>query len=146
MSKLEEASRILVALGMPRPQTNDNACYTLIAFASVAPRTPWAKARRPSLTVNGVIDFVHEQHGKTYATGSRESIRRGDRASRQQPGSADRPLFLYPSHSSRLIAFSMPTSSASSRLPWTCSNAARRGSRPDTNSPRYRGAAVLIFS
>lgn len=34
MSKLDDTKAILKALGMPKKQQNENACYTLLAFAT----------------------------------------------------------------------------------------------------------------
>ena len=77
MSRLEEASRILEALGLPKQQQNDNASYTLLAFAAVGPRTRWAQASNEDrLGPHGVIEFAAREYGKIYAENSRESIRR----------------------------------------------------------------------
>jgi hypothetical protein len=75
-ARLEEAKKILEALGMPKPQRNDNAAYTLLAFAGVGPRTPWAQASAPRLTPHDVIRLARERYRKIYAENTRETIRR----------------------------------------------------------------------
>ena len=77
MSRIDEARRILEALGLPGQQRNDNAAYTLLAFASVGPRTPWSRASNEArLGPHGVIDFAARAYGKRYAENTRETIRR----------------------------------------------------------------------
>jgi type II restriction enzyme len=77
VSRLEEARRILEALGLPEGQSNDNAAYVLLAFASVGPETPWDRASNDArLGPHDVIQFVRREHGKIYAENTRETIRR----------------------------------------------------------------------
>lgn len=74
--RLTEAKALLVALGMPAAQQNDNAAYTLLAFAGVGPETSWSAASAPRLTPHDVIQFARAQYQKRYAENTRESIRR----------------------------------------------------------------------
>ncbi len=76
MSKLDDAREVLDALGMPKRQQNDNAAYTLLAFADVGPRTPWARARDVRLKPHDVIIFAGRRYKKRYAENTRETIRR----------------------------------------------------------------------
>lgn len=76
MTRVDDAKEILHALGMPRAQTNDNAAYTLLAFANVGPRTPWSKAEAVRLNPHGVIQFARARYRKDYAENTRETIRR----------------------------------------------------------------------
>lgn len=76
MSKRDDAIEILVALGMPRRQQNDNAIYTLLAFANVGPNTSWARAQALRLNPHGVIEFAARWYAKRYAENTRETIRR----------------------------------------------------------------------
>jgi hypothetical protein len=76
MTKLNNAKQILRALGMPPQQTNDNAAYTLLAFAGIGPRTPWSEASAPRLNPHGVLEFLRKTHNKDYAENTRETIRR----------------------------------------------------------------------
>lgn len=71
-----EAKALLAALGMPAAQQNDNAAYTLLAFADIGPKTPWSAASAPRLTPHDVIQFAHARYRKRYAENTRETIRR----------------------------------------------------------------------
>jgi len=61
---------------MPKGQQNPNAIYTLLAFANIGPRTPWASAVALRLTPHQVITFTSKQYAKVYAENTRETIRR----------------------------------------------------------------------
>lgn len=74
-TKQDEARTILKALGMPPKQQNDNAIYTLLAFANVGPETPWPRAEAVRRTPHEVIEFA-KSFGKSYAENTRETIRR----------------------------------------------------------------------
>jgi len=74
--KVDQAKQILAALGMPKPQQNQNAIYTLLAFAHVTPRGSWASASAPRLTPHDVIAFAGKEYRKSYAENTRENIRR----------------------------------------------------------------------
>jgi type II restriction enzyme len=76
MSKVDDAKQILQALGMPPAQCNDNAAYTLLAFAGVGPRSRWKSAGQPRRRPHDVIAFAHEAYSKDYAENTRETIRR----------------------------------------------------------------------
>lgn len=71
-----EAKALLAALGMPPAQQNDNAAYTLLAFAGIGARTPWSAATAARLTPHDVIQFARARHRKNYAENTRETIRR----------------------------------------------------------------------
>jgi len=73
---VDEAKALLKALGMPTKQQNDNAAYTLLAFAGIGRRTPWAEAGAPRLTPHDVIQFARDKYRKAYAENTRETIRR----------------------------------------------------------------------
>lgn len=71
-----EAKVLLAALGMPVAQQNDNAVYTLLAFADIGPKTPWSAASTPRRTPHDVIQFARDRYRKIYAENTRETIRR----------------------------------------------------------------------
>jgi type II restriction enzyme len=71
-----EAKEVLAAMGMPIAQQNDNAIYSLLAFAALGPKTPWSAAQAPRLTPHEVIQFARERYRKRYAENTRETIRR----------------------------------------------------------------------
>lgn len=74
--KSDDAKEILAAFGMPAEQQNPNAVYTLLAFASIGPKTPWIKASNPRRTPHDVIAFARDNYQKIYAENTRETIRR----------------------------------------------------------------------
>jgi type II restriction enzyme len=76
MSRVDEAKEILRDLGLPPRQQNDNAAYTLLAFAGIGPTAPWQSARAVRTNPHGVIEFARTSHGKEYAENTRETIRR----------------------------------------------------------------------
>jgi hypothetical protein len=77
MSKVEEAKKILKALGIPPAQQNEISALTLLALCGLKPKDSWANASRPSLTVTkGIMAFIAEHYQKAYAPNTRETFRR----------------------------------------------------------------------
>jgi hypothetical protein len=77
MKKIEEAQEILNALGLPARQQNEMAALVLLALCGVTPATPWDRAERRTMTVTkGIMAFIQENYGRSYAANTREPIRR----------------------------------------------------------------------
>lgn len=77
MSKIDEAKEILKALGLPPAQYNEMAALTFLAVCHIKENDKWANATRQSLGVtNGIMTFVNENYGKSYAPNTRETFRR----------------------------------------------------------------------
>ena len=77
MSKIEEAQEILKALGLPSAQYNEMAALTFLAVCNIKENDKWKKATRQSLGVTkGIMNFVNENYGKSYAPNTRETFRR----------------------------------------------------------------------
>ena len=77
MPSVEEARRILRALGMPPAQSNQMAGLTLIALCGLKPDEPWREASRSRRTVTkGIMDHVRDHFGYEYAPNTRETFRR----------------------------------------------------------------------
>lgn len=77
MSKTEEAQEILRALGLPPAQYNEMAALTFLAVCNIKENDKWAIATRESLGVSkGIMTFVNENYGKSYAPNTREPFRR----------------------------------------------------------------------
>lgn len=77
MSKIEEAQEILKSLGLPPAQYNEMAALTLLAVCNIKEQDDWKAATRQSMGVsNGIMSFVNEHYGKTYAPNTRETFRR----------------------------------------------------------------------
>lgn len=73
---ITEASAILVALGLPREQTNERAALTLLALLNLKPGDPWSAATNPMRGVTPIMGFVAEHYGKQWAPNTRETVRR----------------------------------------------------------------------
>jgi len=76
VTRVDDAKEILRELGMPRPQRNATAAYTLLAFAAIGPRTRWNRAKAIRTNPHGVIEFARRRYAKDYAENTRETIRR----------------------------------------------------------------------
>lgn len=77
MSKLTESQEILKTLGLPPAQYNEMAALTFLAICSIKENDKWAKVTRQSLGVTkGIMTFVNENYGKSYAPNTRETFRR----------------------------------------------------------------------
>lgn len=77
MGKVQEAQRILRALGLAPAQQNEMAAMTLLALCGVKARGTWEEASRTSLTVTkGIMQFVAKHYHRAYAPNTRETFRR----------------------------------------------------------------------
>ncbi|PCJ24180.1 MAG: restriction endonuclease [Flavobacteriales bacterium] len=85
MSKIEEAKKVLEALGLPKKQQNDRSALTLLALCGLQEKTKWTKSQQISMSVvgnkenakyEGIMRFIAEHYNKQYAENSRETFRR----------------------------------------------------------------------
>jgi hypothetical protein len=77
MNKIEETQEILKALGLPVAQQNEMSALTLLALCNIKETDNWTKATRQSLGITkGIMTFVAENYGKSYAPNTRETFRR----------------------------------------------------------------------
>lgn len=74
--KVAEARRVLEALGLPPAQQNEISAYTLLALGNLGRATPWAAAKRRSIGVHDIKEWVRETYAKLYAENTRETFRR----------------------------------------------------------------------
>jgi hypothetical protein len=74
--KIDQALRVLKALGLPRDQQNERSALTLLALMDLKPSTPWSKARDPYIGITPMMSFFLKNYGKKYAPNSRETVRR----------------------------------------------------------------------
>jgi hypothetical protein len=74
--KIEEAIKILKALGFPRQQLNERSALTLLSLLSLRPQDGWNKASDPLMGITPMMDFFAEHYGKKYAPNTREMVRR----------------------------------------------------------------------
>jgi type II restriction enzyme len=85
MSKIEEAKKILKALGLPKNQQNDRSALILLALSNLKEEDNWNKASKVSMCVvgnkdnakyPGIMRFIAENYHIQYAENSRETFRR----------------------------------------------------------------------
>lgn len=77
MASIEEAQDVLKQLGLPAAQHNEMAALTLLALCKLTPAASWKTAQRERCTVTkGVMDYVREHYGRSYAPNTRETFRR----------------------------------------------------------------------
>jgi type II restriction enzyme len=77
VDKVQQARLILKDLGLPTSQQNEISALTLLALCGVGPKDPWRSAKREAQRVTkGVMSFMQERYGKTYAPNTRETVRR----------------------------------------------------------------------
>lgn len=74
--KIDDALKILGALGMPRGQRNDRSALTLLALLDLRPDGTWKMAQRPLMGITPIMDFTRDHYGRAYAPNTRETFRR----------------------------------------------------------------------
>lgn len=75
-TRLEEALRILLALGLPRAQRNERSALCLLALCNLAPEKSWEQAETPLMGVTPIMDWARLHYAKDYAPNTRETVRR----------------------------------------------------------------------
>jgi type II restriction enzyme len=77
MGKIKEAQQILKALGLPPAQYNEMAGLTFLAICNIKENGKWKNASRKSMGVTkGIMTFVYDYYGRSYAPNTRETFRR----------------------------------------------------------------------
>lgn len=76
MSKLQEARRVIVDLGLPQQQQNDRTAYCLLALLNMTPNQAWADAESPLMGVTPIMTWVRLNYKVKYAPNTRETFRR----------------------------------------------------------------------
>ncbi len=74
--KIDDALKILTALGMPRGQRNERSALTLLALLDLRPAGTWSDLKRPLMGITPIMDFTREHYGREYAPNTRETFRR----------------------------------------------------------------------
>jgi len=75
-TRILEALKILVDLGMPRAQQNERSALTLLALLNLTPNKTWGEAEAPLIGITPIMNFIRSHYGKEYAPNTRETIRR----------------------------------------------------------------------
>lgn len=74
--KIDDALKILTALGMPRGQRNERSALTLLALLNLRPDGTWGALHKPLIGITPIMDFTREHYGREYAPNTRETFRR----------------------------------------------------------------------
>lgn len=74
--KIDQASAILKALGLPAEQYNDRSALTLLALVGLSPDIQWSEASDPLMGITPMMDFFEQHYGKKYQPNARETVRR----------------------------------------------------------------------
>ena len=74
--KLQQASEILVHLGMPRQQLNERTALCLLCLLDMTPSKQWNQAGNPLVGITPIMDWSRQHYGKDYAPNTRETFRR----------------------------------------------------------------------
>ncbi|MEH2290322.1 BsuBI/PstI family type II restriction endonuclease [Nostoc sp.] len=75
-TRIDEASQILIELGLPRAQFNDRSALTLLALLNLKPTDPWETAAFPLMGITPMMKFMAQHYGKIYEPNSREGVHR----------------------------------------------------------------------
>lgn len=96
---LEQAQRLLEALGMDAGRSNERSARTLLSLLRLRPGDSWSFAVNPMLTTRKIMDWIRDECDHDYAANSRETIRRFTLHQfvdallvRQNPDQPDRPV------------------------------------------------------
>lgn len=74
--KIDDALKILSALGMPKGQRNERSALTLLALLDLKPDGAWDSLERPLIGITPIMDFTRDHYGRVYAPNTRETFRR----------------------------------------------------------------------
>lgn len=75
-SYVEDARKILVALGLPHAQQNDRSALCLLALLDLQPGRKWSQAKNPLIGITPIMDWARKHYNKDYAPNTREIVRR----------------------------------------------------------------------
>jgi hypothetical protein len=73
---IDEALKIIKALGLPRAQQNERSAVSLLALLNLTPNKKWSETESPLVGITPVMDWAHEHYEKKYAPNTRETFRR----------------------------------------------------------------------
>ncbi|MEK6776977.1 MAG: BsuBI/PstI family type II restriction endonuclease [bacterium] len=74
--KINEALKILEALGFPRQQQNERSAMTLLSLLNLKPSDVWEASSAPLVGITPMMEFFADHYGKRYKPNTRETVRR----------------------------------------------------------------------
>lgn len=75
-SRVNEAKRVLAALGLPSAQQNERSALCLLALLDLRPDADWSAATDPLIGITPIMDWIRQHYKKDYAPNTRETVRR----------------------------------------------------------------------
>lgn len=75
-TRIKEARKILLDLGMPRAQLNSRSALCLLALLDMKKGIIWNQAKSPLVGITPMMEFARDHYGKQYAPNTRETFRR----------------------------------------------------------------------
>jgi hypothetical protein len=75
-TRLADARKILLSLGLPKAQQNDRSALCLLALLDLQRDRTWAKADNPLVGISPIMDWIRAHYKKRYAPNTRETVRR----------------------------------------------------------------------
>ena len=88
--KMEEAATLLAALELPEAQQNDRSKRVFLSLANIGSSDKWNSASAPLLTTAQIMKFIADKYQHSYATNTRESIRKETLHQFEQAGLIER--------------------------------------------------------
>lgn len=88
--KMKEAAILLAALELPEAQQNDRSKRVFLSLANIKPSEKWNNASAPLLTTAQIMKFIADEYQHSYATNTRESIRKETLHQFEQAGLIER--------------------------------------------------------
>lgn len=73
---INDAVKILAALGFPRAQQNERSALCLLALLDLTPGKPWRQADNPLIGITPMMEFSRDHYGAAYKPNTRETFRR----------------------------------------------------------------------
>ena len=88
--KMKEAAILLATLELPEAQQNDRSKRVFLSLANIKPSEKWNNASAPLLTTAQIMKFIADEYQHSYATNTRESIRKETLHQFEQAGLIER--------------------------------------------------------
>jgi len=73
---LEDAQKIISALGLPSQQQNERSALCLLALLNLTPEKTWSQSENPLIGITPMMNWAYAEYDKFYAPNSRETFRR----------------------------------------------------------------------
>ncbi len=74
--RINEAVKVLEALGLPRAQLNERSALCLLALLNLSPEKLWRDASAPLFGITPIMEWARQHYQKEYAPNTRENFRR----------------------------------------------------------------------